>query len=290
MLANKNIIPVSKFIGAMVLDVDLAKIDEKSFAVISDAFDKYNGLLFREQSLSPEQLVKFSRLFGDLDHAPQMENGQTAVAGFPEIYIVSNILNENKEPIGSLGAGEAVWHTDMSYLPNPPDISMLYALEIPPVGGDTSLCSMAAAFNTLPDKIKTKVAQLSIKHDGTYNSGGLLRKGLRADNDPMTCAGQPHPIVCAHPRTNQPVLYLGRRRNAYIVGLEREESEDLLDSLWDYATLPENSYTHQWQVGDLLMWDNRATMHRRDPFDSSARRLMQRTQIKGQLAPSAFGA
>ena len=290
MLANKNIIPVSKHIGAMVLDVDLAKIDEKTFTVISDAFDKYNGLLFREQSLSPEQLVKFSRLFGDLDHAPQMENGQTAVAGIPEIYIVSNILNENKEPIGSLGAGEAVWHTDMSYLPNPPDISMLYALEIPPVGGDTSLCSMAAAFNTLPDKIKTKVAQLSIKHDGTYNSGGLLRKGLRADNDPMTCAGQPHPIVCAHPRTKQPVLYLGRRRNAYIVGLEREESEDLLDTLWDYATLPQNSYTHRWQVGDLLMWDNRATMHRRDPFDSSARRLMQRTQIKGQLAPSAFGA
>ena len=290
MLANKNIIPVSKYIGAMVLDVDLAKIDEKTFTVISDAFDRYNGLLFREQSLSPEQLVKFSRLFGDLDHAPQMENGQTAVAGIPEIYIVSNILNENKEPIGSLGAGEAVWHTDMSYLPNPPDISMLYALEIPPVGGDTSLCSMAAAFNTLPDKIKTKVAQLSIKHDGTYNSGGLLRKGLRADNDPMTCAGQPHPIVCAHPRTKQPVLYLGRRRNAYIVGLEREESEDLLDTLWDYATLPQNSYTHRWQVGDLLMWDNRATMHRRDPFDSSARRLMQRTQIKGQLAPSAFGA
>ena len=178
----------------------------------------------------------------------------------------------------------------MSYLPNPPDISMLYALEIPPVGGDTSLCSMAAAFNTLPDKIKTKVAQLLIKHDGTYNSGGLLRKGLRADNDPMTCAGQPHPIVCAHPRTKQPVVYLGRRRNAYIVGLEREESEDLLDTLWDYATLPQNSYTHRWQVGDLLMWDNRATMHRRDPFDSSARRLMQRTQIKGQLAPSAFGA
>ena len=290
MLANKNIIPVSKYIGAMVLDVDLAKIDEKTFTVISDAFDRYNGLLFREQSLSPEQLVKFSRLFGDLDHAPQMENGQTAVAGIPEIYIVSNILNENKEPIGSLGAGEAVWHTDMSYLPNPPDISMLYALEIPPVGGDTSLCSMAAAFNTLPDKIKTKVAHLSIKHDGTYNSGGLLRKGLRADNDPMTCAGQPHPIVCAHPRTKQPVLYLGRRRNAYIVGLEREESEDLLDTLWDYATLPQNSYTHRWQVGDLLMWDNRATMHRRDPFDSSARRLMQRTQIKGQLAPSAFGA
>lgn len=288
MLDKKNIIPVSRHIGAMIDNVDLAKINDNLFLAIFDAFDKHKGLLFRQQNLSPEKLVAFSRRFGDLDHAPQMEKGQTAVLGFPEIYIVSNILDANNEPIGSLGAGEAVWHTDMSYLSNPPDVSMLYALEIPPSGGDTSLCSMAAAFKMLPDTIRNKVVDMSIKHDGTYNSGGLLRKGLREDNDPMTCAGQPHPIICAHPRTKEPVLYLGRRRNAYILGLERQESEDLLDLLWNYATLPENSYTHEWAVGDLLMWDNRATMHRRDPFDSSARRLMQRTQIKGHIAPSGL--
>jgi taurine dioxygenase len=285
LLETKNIIPVSKSVGAVVLDVNLATIDENSFSIISTAFNKYKGLLFRNQTLSPEKLVEFSRRFGDLDHAPQMENGQTAVSGFPEIYIVSNILGADNKPIGSLGAGEAVWHTDMSYLPNPPGISMLYALEVPSSGGDTSLCSMTAAFDGLPVELKKKVSGLSIKHDGTFNSGGFLRKGLEEDNNPMTCSGQPHPIICAHPLTAEPVLYLGRRRNAYIVGLESQESEDLLDTLWDYATLAENSYTHSWTMGDLLMWDNRATMHRRDPFDNLARRLMQRTQIKGHAAP-----
>ena len=101
----------------------------------------------------------------------------------------------------------------------------------------------------------------------------------------MTCEGQPHPVICAHPRTGRPVLYLGRRRNAYVMGLERQESEDLLDALWEFATLSEYTYTHQWRVGDLLMWDNRATMHRREPFDADARRLMQRTQIKGGSQP-----
>ena len=103
MLDNKNIIPVSEYIGAMINDVDLAKIDDNLFLAIFDAFDKYKGLLFRQQKLSPEKLVEFSRRFGDLDHAPQMEKGQTAVLGFPEIYIVSNILDANNEPIGSLG-------------------------------------------------------------------------------------------------------------------------------------------------------------------------------------------
>jgi taurine dioxygenase len=245
--------------------------------------------VFRDQKLSPDDLVAFSRRFGDLDHAPQMENGKTAVPGFPEIYIVSNIKDGAGKAIGSLGAGEAVWHTDMSYLENPPDFSMLYALEVPPAGGDTSLCSMAAAHDSLPPALRAKVAGLSIKHDGTFNSGGFLRQGLREDNDPMTCAGQPHPVICGHPRTGRPVLYLGRRRNAYVMGLERRESEDLLDELWQYATSAENAYTHGWRVGDLLMWDNRATMHRRDPFDGASRRLMQRTQIKGHAAPSPVG-
>ena len=228
-------------------------------------------------------------MFGDLDHAPQMENGKTAVEGFPEIYIVSNILDDNDKPIGSLGAGEAVWHTDMSYLPNPPDFSMLYAIEVPAKGGDTSLCGMAAAYDALPKDLRDSIQKKAIKHDGTYNSGGFLRKGLREDNDPMTCEGQPHPIVCAHPRNGRPVLYLGRRKNAYVVGLEREDSESLLDSLWEFAALSENSYTHQWRVGDLLLWDNRSTMHRRDPFDSTARRLMQRTQIRGASPPANYG-
>ena len=277
--------PLSASVGAEIRGVDLSNIDDPTFDEVARAFDSHHGLLFRDQKLSPDDLVAFSKRFGDLDHAPIMENGKTAVSGYPEIYIVSNIKDDTGKAIGSLGAGEAVWHTDMSYLDNPPDISMLYALEVPPAGGDTSLCSMAAAHDELPDNLREKVAGLSIKHDGTFNSGGYLRQGVREDSDPMTCEGQPHPVVCAHPRTGRPVLYLGRRRNAYVMGLERQESEDLLDTLWEFATLSEYTYTHQWRVGDLLMWDNRATMHRREPFDAAARRLMQRTQIKGATQP-----
>ena len=277
--------PLSANVGIEIRGVDLAAIDDVAFDEVARAFDQHHGLLFRDQKLSPDDLVAFSKRFGDLDHAPIMENGKTAVSGYPEIYIVSNIKDDTGKAIGSLGAGEAVWHTDMSYLENPPDISMLYALEVPPAGGDTSLCSMAAAHDELPAALRDKVAGLSIKHDGTFNSGGFLRQGVRDDSDPITCEGQPHPVVCAHPRTGRPVLYLGRRRNAYVMGLERQESEDLLDALWEFATLAEYTYTHQWRVGDLLMWDNRATMHRREPFDASARRLMQRTQIKGATLP-----
>jgi len=276
---------LSDSVGAEVQGVDLSNLDDATFGEVATAFDAHHGLLFRGQDLSPDDLVAFSRRFGDLDHAPIMENGKTAVAGYPEIYIVSNIKDGDGKAIGSLGAGEAVWHTDMSYLDNPPDISMLYALEVPPAGGDTSLCSMTSAHDELPAHLREKVTGLSIKHDGTFNSGGFLRQGVREDSDPMTCEGQPHPVICAHPRTGRPVLYLGRRRNAYVMGLERQESEDLLDALWEFATLSEYTYTHQWRVGDLLMWDNRATMHRREPFDADARRLMQRTQIKGGSQP-----
>ena len=284
-----NLKPLSDSVGAEILSINLTKLHATEFKEIRSALDAYGGLLFRNQELSPENLVGFSKMFGDLDHAPQMENGKTAVEGFPEIYIVSNILDDNDKPIGSLGAGEAVWHTDMSYLPNPPDFSMLYAIEVPAKGGDTSLCGMAAAYDALPKDLRDSIQKKAIKHDGTYNSGGFLRKGLREDNDPMTCEGQPHPIVCAHPRNGRPVLYLGRRKNAYVVGLEREASESLLDSLWEFAALSENFYTHQWRVGDLLLWDNRSTMHRRDPFDSTARRLMQRTQIRGASPPANYG-
>ena len=279
--------PLTPAVGAEISGVDLADLTEPQFARISDAFDRYAGLLFRDQTLSPDDLVAFSRRWGELDVAPVMENGRTAVPGHPEIYIVSNVRGADGKPIGSLGAGEAVWHTDMSYLPSPPYASMLYAIEVPPEGGDTSLCGMKAAYDSLPPALRKRIAGLEIKHDGTYNSGGYLREGVTASDDPTASVGQVHPAVCRHPATGDALLYLGRRRNAYVMGLSLEESERLLDELWQYAVRPEHTYTHHWRVGDVLLWDNRATMHRRDPFDAATRRLMQRTQIKGQSQPRA---
>jgi taurine dioxygenase len=194
---------------------------------------------------------------------------------------------ENGVPIGSLGAGEAVWHTDMSYLVDPPKASMLYALEIPPAGGNTGFCNMYRALEAMPESLQRRLEGRTLKHDGTYNSGGYLRQGVAATDDPARSPGTSHPIVCRHPETHRRVLYLGRRRNAYIDGMPLAESEALLDETWSYATRPEIAWYNEWRIGDVVLWDNRCTMHRRDPFDPEARRILHRTQIKGETRPSA---
>jgi len=279
-----EIIPTGRPLGAEIRNVDLKRLDDAAFAALLRAFHELSVLLVRNQILSDQDLIAFSRRFGDLDWAPVQENGRRFVEGLPEIYIVSNV-KVNGEPIGSLGAGEAVWHTDMSYLDTPPIASALYALEIPPTGGNTSFCSMYAVYDALSPELKRHIADLKIKHDGTYNSGGFLRQGVTPTDDPRSSPGAVHPLVCTHPDTGRQMLYLGRRRNAYLVGLELAESEALLDELWTYVARPDFAWEHAWQVGDLVIWDNRCTMHRRDPFDDRNRRIMHRTQIKGTDRP-----
>jgi alpha-ketoglutarate-dependent taurine dioxygenase len=277
--ARLAVAPAARALGAEIGGVDLRCIEAADFAVIRHAFIAHSVLLIRDQRLTDDDLIAFSRRLGVLDWAPVQENGRRFVPGKPEIYIVSNVV-ENGVAIGSLGAGEAAWHTDMSYIETPPMASLLYAIEVPASGGDTSFCSMYAAYEALPAALKERSAGLSIKHDGTYNSGGYVRAGLAASDDPRTSPGAIHPLVCVHPDSGRRYLYLGRRRNAYIPTLELAQSEALLDELWAYATRPENVWTHRWRAGDVVLWDNRSTMHRRDHFDANARRIMHRTQIK----------
>ena len=279
------VIPTGASLGAEVLSGDLRTLDGAGFAQILAAWHAHSVVLFRGQTLSDKDLIAFSRRFGDLDFAPIQENGRRFVDGMPEIYIVSNV-KVNGEAIGSLGDGEAVWHTDMSYLDMPPKASMLYALEIPPAGGNTSFCDMYAIYAALPAALKARIDGLTIKHDGTYNSGGYVRLGVTPSDDPRTSPGAFHPLVCTHPDTGRRMLYLGRRRNAYIGGLELAESDALLDELWSYVARPEFAYEHVWRVGDLVLWDNRCTMHRRDAFDPGSRRVMHRTQVKGETRPA----
>ena len=277
-------------IGAVVSGLSLQDCDQGVFAEIRDAFSRYGALLFQAQDLAQEDLVAFSKRFGPLDLAPLTQVGRLSVEGYPEIYVISNLMDPQGNPIGALGAGEAIWHTDMSYLETPPMASLLYAREIPPTGGNTHVCSMRAAYRSLPEALKKRAADLRIKHDATYNSGGYVREGLVESDDPRETTGVFHPAVIRHPESGEPALYLGRRRHAYVEGMELAESETLLDELWAYATLPENSYEHVWRVGDVLLWDNRVTMHRRDSFDPAKRRLMWRTQMRGTLVPGAYSA
>jgi taurine dioxygenase len=279
-----QIIPSGQALGAEIRNLDLRNLSDSEFDSIHDAWLNHLVVLLRAQQLTDEDLIRFSRRLGNLDWAPVQETGRRFVEGHPEIYVVSNVI-ENGVPIGSLGAGEAVWHTDMSYLETPPKASLLYALEVPRAGGNTYFCNMYLAYEHLPASLKRRASGLQVKHDGTYNSGGYVRQGLTAVNDPVTSPGAYHPLVVTHPETGRRALYLGRRRNAYLGGLSLVDSEAMLDELWSYATRDEIVWHNEWQAGDVVLWDNRCTMHRRDPFDPQSRRILHRTQIQGGIPP-----
>lgn len=274
--------PVGR-IGAEIRGINLAQTSALDIEAIKQAWYRHDVLLFRNQRLSDDDLLTFSRHFGALDSPPNQGAGRKSPEGYPEVYVVSNVLDKTGEPIGALGDGEAAWHTDMSYALAPPDASMLYSLEIPAVGGDTWFCSMKAALGRMPAQLVARIRNLDIKHDGTYDSGGFPRKGLTPSNDPRTSVGTPHPAIIQHPVSGDHALYLGRRRNAYIMGLDVDESERVLNEIWTYIETA--VYQHRWALGDLVLWDNRTTMHRRDAFDPNSRRVMHRTQIKGSSAP-----
>jgi len=275
--------------GAAVEGVSLASLDERGFAEIHGLWKAHGAMLVRgQQAMTDAQFEAFSKRFGELDPPPNQGVGRKNVPGFPDLYVVSNELDAGGEPLGALGYSEAVWHTDMSYLPVPPIASMLLARKLPAWGGNTWAASMCAAYENLPAALKERIRTLKIKHDGTRDSGGNLRKGVQDDPNPMTSRGHPHPAVIRDPGTGKPALFLGRRPRAYVMGLPLEESEKLLDELWKHAFRPENTYEHRWQVGDVLIWSNYSTMHKRDEFDKNTIRRMHRSQIKGTAAPAAY--
>lgn len=195
--------------------------------------------------------------------------------------MISNIVRDGM-PIGGLGAYESLRHTDMSYVDKPPMASALYAIEVPPSGGDTGFSNQYIAYEALPAVVRQRLDSLKLRHDSSLNSVGELRRGFTEVTDPRQTPGAVHPLVRTHPATGRKALYLGRRRNAYIEGLDLAESEALLDTLWQSASDARFTWYQQWRVGDLVMWDNRCTLHRRDAFDPTTRRLMHRTQFAGE--------
>jgi taurine dioxygenase len=275
-----SVIPTGKPVGATIEGVDLANLSDAQFEAIFDAWMKHNVLRFRGQELTKEQLQAFSARFGELDRAPINIKGEPWIEGYPNIAVMSNIIQDG-QPMGSLGYGEAVWHTDMSYIEVTPSAALLYSLEVTKEGGETGFISMYDAYETLPEDLKQAIEGKEIKHDASHNSAGELRKGYKAVDDPREAPGALHPIVVRHPVTQRKALYLGRRPRGYIVGLSLEDSEALLDRLWAHATDESKSWWQKWNVGDLLMWDNRCVMHKRTAFDPKERRFMLRTQIKG---------
>ena len=285
--------PFAAGLGAEISGVDIRRpLSAADRDAIRAAWLDNLVLRFCDQPMDDEQHMAFTRQFGELEFNPaklieQQYGVSTENAGRrrempPEISVISNIL-ENGRPIGGLGDGEAFWHTDSSFVDVPPAASLLRSLEVAPqsAGGSTYFLNCYTAYDTLPDDIKKRIDGMTMIHAATHSSDGKAHKGFETVNDVSQVPGARQPMVRTHPETDRKALFLGRRINAYVIGLSVTESEALLDELWTHTTQERFTWRQDWRVGDLVWWDNRCAMHRRDAFDPSMRRLMHRTQLKG---------
>ena len=270
---------------AEVMDVDLGRISDSEFRVLYKAWLEFGVLRIRGQSLNDGELQRFSNRFGPLEEIPYGKISEEEKQKIKNRYVtvISNIEVDGK-PIGGLGNKEATWHSDMTYIEDPPPASILMSLEVPELGGDTHFSDQKAAYLSLPSELVSRIKNLSIKHNAAHTSVGDLRRGFDPIKDPREAPGAIHPIVRTHDETEEKVLYLGRRELAYVVGFALEESEQLLNDVWRYAAMSENVWTQQWEIGDVIIWDNRRVLHRRDGFDQSQRRLMKRCQVMSSAA------
>ncbi len=270
---------------AEVMDVNLGRISDSEFRVLYKAWLEFGVLRIRGQSLNDGELQRFSNRFGPLEEIPYGKISEEEKQKIKNRYVtvISNIEVDGK-PIGGLGNKEATWHSDMTYIEDPPPASILMSLEVPELGGDTHFSDQKAAYLSLPNELVSRIENLSIKHNAAHTSVGDLRRGFDPIKDPREAPGAIHPIVRTHDETQEKMLYLGRRELAYVVGFALEESEQLLNEVWRYAAMSENVWTQQWEIGDVIIWDNRRVLHRRDGFDQSQRRLMKRCQVMSSAA------
>ena len=270
---------------AEVMDVDLGRISDSEFRVLYKAWLEFGVLRIRGQSLNDGELQRFSNRFGPLEEIPYGKISEEEKQKIKNRYVtvISNIEVDGK-PIGGLGNKEATWHSDMTYIEDPPPASILMSLEVPELVGDTHFSDQKAAYLSLPSELVSRIKNLSIKHNAAHTSVGDLRRGFDPIKDPREAPGAIHPIVRTHDETQEKMLYLGRRELAYVVGFALEESEQLLNEVWRYAAMSENVWTQQWEIGDVIIWDNRRVLHRRDGFDQSQRRLMKRCQVMSSAA------
>ncbi|MDB2645896.1 TauD/TfdA family dioxygenase [Pseudomonadales bacterium] len=275
-----KVTPITADFVADIEDVNLTTINDTEFEQLYSAWLEYGVLRIRNQDLDDEQLQTFSKRFGPLEEAPFGRMSEEDKAKIKHRYVttLSNIIADGK-PIGGLGNSEATWHSDMTYIETPPPASLLLGIEIPEQGGDTHFANQYAALKALPGDLRKIIETLTVKHNAAHTSVGKLRPGFEAFDDPREAPGAIHPMIKTHNESGRPALYLGRREWAYIPGLSVTESDALLDELWAYVALEENTWTQKWQPLDLIIWDNRCVMHRRDGFDQNSRRYMRRCQV-----------
>jgi taurine dioxygenase len=283
-MANIVIRPTGAALGADVVGAELSAPNARTLDQIRAALRDHLVLRFRGTDLDDASYLAFGRTFGEIE-APDAHTRTASMtdAGFPEMSVISHVV-ENGVAKGEAGDGELRWHTDHGFMEHPAGFTMLLAREVPASGGDTSFLNMYRAYEELPDDLRERIEGRSLKHQASHGSTGQRRPGyldLESD-DPRDLPGAVHPIVRTHPETGRKALFLGRRFGSYVPPLPLGASEALLDELWEHATRDELAWTQKWRVGDLIIWDNRCTMHRRDGFAGHGRRRMHRLMTRGE--------
>jgi taurine dioxygenase len=274
--------PLSKHIGCEVAGIDLREpVPPAAASAIYRAWLDHAVLLFRDQDLTQEDLIRVTGIFGEF--APLGRPKHTLPSGFskilPNIMLISNI-RENGETIGALPDGEMMFHHDTIHRDEPHKATLLYSVEIPTHGGDTLFASGTAAYDTLDLATKKKLDGLRAVNFYVYNSV------KREDKQAVDATSQAvHPVVRTHEETKRKALYINRLMSVRIEGMPEAESDELLDFLFDHSEKPEFVYTHVWRKGDLIVWDNRCSSHARTDFPADQRRLLLRTTVRGTCKP-----
>jgi taurine dioxygenase len=265
--------PLSPALGAEVLGVDLRDpIDEALKQKLLDAWHQHLVLLLRNQTLDEDAQVRFAEAFGTL---AKTTSGRAFSVKHPSVMLVSNIREDGK-PIGALPDGEMHFHTDQCHQATPAKATMLYALEVPSQGGNTLFANAYKAYETLPADVRARITGRRALN--AYTTDTTLRSAAYDDAK----SSYWHPVVRTHPATGRKALYVNRLMTREIEGLPREESESILQTLFDHQEQPEFVYEHVWRPGDILMWDNRCTLHARTDFSAAERRLLRRVTILGE--------
>lgn len=276
-----EVIPSGAGAGAELRGIDVgAELSEADFAIVQRALDEHGVIFARDQHLTPERQVAFSARFGEVEvnHNAKL----FGIDGSPEIYLISNVM-EGGKPIGTVRAGET-WHSDMCYAKRPALATMLYAVEVPTLHGlslgDTAFANAAAAWDALPEEMKSAIDGLEAIFDfrGRKRSSPVLPETLEK-YPPVR-----HPVVRRHPNTGRKSLYVMRDDCTEMVGMTPEAGMQLIEALADHIIRPEFIYQHKWQVGDVVVWDNCTVQHRAVmDYDLPLRRLMWRTTLKGDV-------
>ena len=283
-LEASKIRPANGALGADVLNISLPAAPPEDIDLIRLALRDHLVVRLRGFSVDDTAFTRFAERFGDLEGSPAFSRSRPVyIKESPKMTVVSNVTEDGK-PVGDHGDGELNWHTDQGFVERPSGYTFLLAREVPPTGGNTSFANMYNAYDRLSDETRLRIATLKIKHQESHTAQGFLRPGYRdiETSDPRELPGPQHPVVRTHPESGRKALYLGRRFGAYIPGLPLAQSEDLLGLLWSSAAKPEDVWSQEWRVGDLIIWDNRCTMHRRDAFAGMGRRRMHRLTTLGE--------